>query len=190
MSDLEGYRFKITCYENGELAIQCGAKDSEAMEYLSASLEEVCQDYSVFIDTYTDTAALIPALESEGYGILTGRNIEAMLPGAKGVRYVELLFKKEKLREMDEDGFNMYEAMRKETVKVIVPCSYCQKEYEIEMKVHQCLLYQEYIIMGRYHIQDIFPDKEAPVRELLSRNHMCGECWTRMFGEPEEGEDD
>lgn len=151
MINLEEYKFKIRCYANGELAIQCGSRDSDEMEYLTADLEEICEDYAAFIDTKSSASVIIPALVKEGYG-------------------------------------TMYDTMRKEMRKVVIQCRCCQKEYEIEMKTNQHLLYQDYLYRGRYHIQDIFPDKEAPVRELLSRNRMCGECWTRMFGEPGEEE--
>lgn len=188
MINLEEYKFKIRCYANGELAIQCGSRDSDEMEYLTADLEEICEDYAAFIDTKSSASVIIPALVKEGYGILSGRHLPGESKKATEFRYLEFLFKEEKLRDMDQKGYTMYDTMRKEMCKVVIQCRCCQKEYEIEMKTNQHLLYQDYLYRGRYHIQDIFPDKEAPVRELLSRNRMCGECWTRMFGEPGEEE--
>ncbi|XBX10638.1 hypothetical protein QMP26_41610 (plasmid) [Enterocloster clostridioformis] len=189
MISVKDCNFEVLCYPNGELAIQCGLGDGDDMEYLTADLKEICADYAAFIDTNVNAAVIIPALVEEGYGILTGRYMPGSSKEAAGFRYLEFLFKEEKLREMDEDGFLMYDEMRKETGKIEIQCRCCQKKYEIEMKAHQLLLYQDYLNDGLYHIQDIFPDKEAPVRELLSRNRMCGECWTRMFGEPGEEEE-
>ena len=72
-----------------------------------------------------------------------------------------------------------------------VRCPECDEMKKIELSVEEYENLQRYYA-GEGLIQDMLPDIEPPIRELL-KGGMCGECWIGMFGmspweEPEKEE--
>ena len=81
--------------------------------------------------------------------------------------------------------------MRNNKVVYQVRCPECGEMKKIELSVEEYENLQRYYA-GEGLIQDMLPDIEPPIRELL-KGGMCGECWIGMFGmspweEPEKEE--
>ena len=69
--------------------------------------------------------------------------------------------------------------------ELAVHCRACGKEHILMVGVEDYLVFD---MPNRPHIQDIFPYLTPAERELLISG-ICGECWKRMFPEPEDFED-
>ena len=81
----------------------------------------------------------------------------------------------------DEEDYNPFEDDEEETYPVTCTCQHCGKTYEFELTLGEADKYYEYLYLGKYLIQDVFPNRTPSERELL-RGGMCGECWNKMFG--------
>lgn len=74
------------------------------------------------------------------------------------------------------------EGMGNNKVVYQVRCPECGEMKKVELSVEEYENLQRYYA-GEGLIQDMLPDIEPPIRELL-RGGMCGECWIGMFGVP------
>lgn len=61
-------------------------------------------------------------------------------------------------------------------IKFKVKCPWCGKEYEFNVTNEQ---YEKYIT-GQSLIQNIFPEIEPELRELLI-SEMCPDCWNKFI---------
>lgn len=59
---------------------------------------------------------------------------------------------------------------------LIVDCVSCKTAHTIEMTLKQLMRYQT----GEGLVQEIFPDMDRAIREMLISG-MCPECWSRMI---------
>lgn len=79
----------------------------------------------------------------------------------------------------DEDDY--------ENHTIICQCPKCKREFEFELTQEEYKMYFEYQYLGLHHIQDVFPNRTPGERELLMGSRgMCGDCWKKLFGSPEE----
>ena len=75
--------------------------------------------------------------------------------------------------------------MKNEKVKINVPCSFCNTNYEIEMTQGQ---FNEIMSPHRRYIQDIIPELAPEMRELFISG-MCPKCWDKLFSFENEEEE-
>ncbi len=102
-------RIKVSCYQSPPnlyvgLICEGGAYDGEPFTCASANFDFAMPPYCTAIKNYSENAGMLPFLIDNGFGTLTGQEIES--------RYVTLpifRFDRKKLRELDPDGCDLYE---------------------------------------------------------------------------------
>lgn len=183
----EKYRLSITAYGfGGGLAINILQKEDgvyESWGSLTVNLSEVCDVNAAYIDV-SNGFEILTELLKHNMGKLTGKRARSGY-----VLYPEFLFNEDKLRQADEKGYEMYlEQCDREHIgmaKIYGTCSVCHETYVFYVTQKQREQYEAYLD-GEGFIQDIFSDMDPPDRELLRGRSMCKNCWTAMFGEPDQ----
>lgn len=65
---------------------------------------------------------------------------------------------------------------------ITLTCPVCNEEKTVELTPEEYENYLRYT-PGRQLVQDVFPNVDPKVRELL-RGGMCADCWNMYFGTP------
>ena len=84
----------------------------------------------------------------------------------------------------DEEDYNPFEddsEDEKESWTITCNCPLCKRDFNFELTPEEADKYYDYLYLGKYLIQEVFPNRTPSERELL-KGGMCGECWDNMFG--------